>query len=60
MRMNIESKKRDVALVVDDSPETLRLLTDEIELIDRPNEKPVGAAEARPAAFRALGRKRPG
>ena len=25
--MNIEAKKRDVALVVDDSPETLRLLT---------------------------------
>jgi DNA-binding NarL/FixJ family response regulator len=31
MRMNIESKKRDVALVVDDSPETLRLLTDALD-----------------------------
>lgn len=29
--MNIESKKRDVALVVDDSPETLRLLTDALD-----------------------------
>ncbi|MGL9618822.1 response regulator [Bradyrhizobium sp. U531] len=31
MRMNIETKKRDVALVVDDSPETLRLLTDALD-----------------------------
>src|SRR5437667_9585135 len=31
MRMNTESKKRDVALVVDDSPETLRLLTDALD-----------------------------
>ncbi|MCJ9701169.1 MULTISPECIES: response regulator [unclassified Bradyrhizobium] len=31
MRMSIESKKRDVALVVDDSPETLRLLTDALD-----------------------------
>src|SRR6201989_3324995 len=29
--MNIETKKRDVALVVDDSPETLRLLTDALD-----------------------------
>ncbi|WP_454617849.1 response regulator [Bradyrhizobium cenepequi] len=29
--MPIESKKRDVALVVDDSPETLRLLTDALD-----------------------------
>lgn len=29
--MTIESKKRDVALVVDDSPETLRLLTDALD-----------------------------
>src|ERR1700742_861483 len=29
--MNIEAKKRDVALVVDDSPETLRLLTDALD-----------------------------
>ncbi|WP_298242893.1 response regulator [uncultured Bradyrhizobium sp.] len=31
MRMNIEPKKRDIALVVDDSPETLRLLTDALD-----------------------------
>ncbi|MCA1436980.1 response regulator [Bradyrhizobium sp. BRP20] len=31
MLMSIESKKRDVALVVDDSPETLRLLTDALD-----------------------------
>ena len=31
MRMNTEPKKRDVALVVDDSPETLRLLTDALD-----------------------------
>lgn len=31
MRMSIESKKRDIALVVDDSPETLRLLTDALD-----------------------------
>ena len=29
--MNTEPKKRDVALVVDDSPETLRLLTDALD-----------------------------
>src|SRR6202000_1006059 len=29
--MTVESKKRDVALVVDDSPETLRLLTDALD-----------------------------
>src|SRR5215217_4840007 len=29
--MSTESKKRDVALVVDDSPETLRLLTDALD-----------------------------
>ncbi|RZN07771.1 DNA-binding response regulator [Bradyrhizobium genosp. SA-3] len=29
--MSIESRKRDVALVVDDSPETLRLLTDALD-----------------------------
>lgn len=29
--MSIESKKRDIALVVDDSPETLRLLTDALD-----------------------------
>ena len=29
--MTTESKKRDVALVVDDSPETLRLLTDALD-----------------------------
>ncbi|PDT88673.1 DNA-binding response regulator [Bradyrhizobium sp. Y36] len=29
--MNIEAKKRDIALVVDDSPETLRLLTDALD-----------------------------
>jgi DNA-binding response OmpR family regulator/DNA-binding CsgD family transcriptional regulator len=29
--MNTEAKKRDVALVVDDSPETLRLLTDALD-----------------------------
>ncbi|WP_315811994.1 response regulator transcription factor [Bradyrhizobium sp. SZCCHNR2028] len=29
--MSIDSKKRDVALVVDDSPETLRLLTDALD-----------------------------
>jgi DNA-binding response OmpR family regulator/DNA-binding CsgD family transcriptional regulator len=29
--MNIDAKKRDVALVVDDSPETLRLLTDALD-----------------------------
>jgi DNA-binding NarL/FixJ family response regulator len=29
--MTIESKKRDVALIVDDSPETLRLLTDALD-----------------------------
>ncbi|WP_082847799.1 response regulator [Bradyrhizobium sp. DOA9] len=31
MLMSIESKKRDIALVVDDSPETLRLLTDALD-----------------------------
>src|ERR1700731_3599968 len=31
MLMSIETKKRDVALVVDDSPETLRLLTDALD-----------------------------
>jgi DNA-binding NarL/FixJ family response regulator len=31
MRTSIEPKKRDVALVVDDSPETLRLLTDALD-----------------------------
>src|ERR1700760_3077139 len=31
MPMSIESRKRDVALVVDDSPETLRLLTDALD-----------------------------
>src|SRR5512140_302497 len=31
MRMTIETRKRDVALVVDDSPETLRLLTDALD-----------------------------
>ncbi|MBW7972265.1 response regulator [Bradyrhizobium sp. BR 10289] len=31
MLMSIEPKKRDVALVVDDSPETLRLLTDALD-----------------------------
>src|SRR3954465_11129539 len=31
MRMSIESRKRDVALVVDDSPKTLRLLTDALD-----------------------------
>jgi DNA-binding NarL/FixJ family response regulator len=31
MRMSNESRKRDVALVVDDSPETLRLLTDALD-----------------------------
>ena len=31
MRMNPDSTKRDVALVVDDSPETLRLLTDALD-----------------------------
>src|SRR5215510_6145200 len=31
MRMNTEPKRRDVALVVDDSPETLRLLTDALD-----------------------------
>jgi DNA-binding NarL/FixJ family response regulator len=31
MRMSTEAKKRDVALVVDDSPETLRLLTDALD-----------------------------
>lgn len=31
MLVSIESKKRDVALVVDDSPETLRLLTDALD-----------------------------
>src|SRR5437879_7970170 len=31
MRMNTEPKKRDVALVVDDSPETLLLLTDALD-----------------------------
>lgn len=31
MLMRIEPKKRDVALVVDDSPETLRLLTDALD-----------------------------
>src|SRR6185437_6465495 len=30
--MTIEQKKRDVALVVDDSPETLRLLTDALDV----------------------------
>ena len=29
--MIIDSKKRDVALVVDDSPESLRLLTDALD-----------------------------
>lgn len=29
--MNIDAKKRDVALVVDDSPETLRMLTDALD-----------------------------
>jgi len=29
--MTIDPKKRDVALVVDDSPETLRLLTDALD-----------------------------
>ena len=29
--MIAESKKRDIALVVDDSPETLRLLTDALD-----------------------------
>ena len=29
--MITESKKRDVALIVDDSPETLRLLTDALD-----------------------------
>src|SRR5664279_372297 len=29
--MTIETKKRDIALVVDDSPETLRLLTDALD-----------------------------
>ncbi|MDU1692740.1 MAG: response regulator, partial [Bradyrhizobium sp.] len=29
--MSTDSKKRDVALVVDDSPETLRLLTDALD-----------------------------
>lgn len=32
--MNSESKKRDVALVVDDSPDTLRLLTDALDTAD--------------------------
>src|ERR1700759_1657608 len=31
MLMSIETKKRDLALVVDDSPETLRLLTDALD-----------------------------
>lgn len=31
MLMSIEPKKRDVALIVDDSPETLRLLTDALD-----------------------------
>jgi CheY-like chemotaxis protein len=31
MLMSTEPKKRDVALVVDDSPETLRLLTDALD-----------------------------
>src|ERR1700751_3064475 len=31
MLMSIEPKKRDIALVVDDSPETLRLLTDALD-----------------------------
>jgi DNA-binding NarL/FixJ family response regulator len=31
MRMTTETRKRDVALVVDDSPETLRLLTDALD-----------------------------
>src|SRR4051812_47489899 len=31
MPMSIEARKRDVALVVDDSPETLRLLTDALD-----------------------------
>lgn len=31
MLMSIETKKRDIALVVDDSPETLRLLTDALD-----------------------------
>src|ERR1700750_1942676 len=31
MRMNTESKKRDIPLIVDDSPETLRLLTDALD-----------------------------
>src|SRR3982750_2659661 len=31
MRMSTDAKKRDVALVVDDSPETLRLLTDALD-----------------------------
>ena len=39
--MTTESKKRDIALVVDDSPETLRLLTDALhgkaELFARPD-----------------------
>ena len=29
--MTTETKKRDIALVVDDSPETLRLLTDALD-----------------------------
>src|SRR5258708_3641329 len=33
--MIIEQKKRDVALVVDDSPETLRLLTDALDVAGR-------------------------
>ena len=33
--MITESKKRDVALVVDDSPETLRLLTDALDVSGR-------------------------
>ena len=31
--MTTEAKKRDVALVVDDSPETLRLLTDALDIV---------------------------
>jgi len=40
--MITEPKKRDIALVVDDSPETLRLLTDALD----------GAAEAKLIAMR--------
>ena len=43
--MTIEQRKRDVALVVDDSPETLRLLTDALDGAGAPRDVEVRRRE---------------